>query len=99
MGQWPTILLVLDSVITVVETRPFMKAAADLMTDREREGFISFIARYPASGAIVKGSGGVRKARWAAKGRGKSGGVRVIYYYHSQAVPLFLLRGCSKINS
>ena len=41
----------------------------------------------------MKGTGGIRKLRWSAQGRGKSGGVRVIYYHHNhnQSMPLFLL--------
>jgi len=39
----------------------------------------------------MQGTGGIRKLRWSAQGRGKSGGVRVIYYYHNKTVPLFLL--------
>ena len=39
----------------------------------------------------MKGTGGIRKLRWAGGGKGKSGGVRVIYYYHDQRIPLYLL--------
>lgn len=39
----------------------------------------------------MQGTGGIRKLRWAAQGKGKSGGVRVIYYYHNETIPLFLL--------
>jgi hypothetical protein len=39
----------------------------------------------------MQGTGGIRKLRWSAQGRGKSGGVRVIYYCHNDVVPLFLL--------
>ena len=39
----------------------------------------------------MQGTGGIRKLRWSAQGEGKSGGVRVIYYYHNEAIPLFLL--------
>jgi mRNA-degrading endonuclease RelE of RelBE toxin-antitoxin system len=45
----------------------------------------------PEAGDLVPESGGIRKLRWAAKGKGKSGGVRVIYYFHSEALPVFLL--------
>ena len=38
----------------------------------------------------MRGTGGVRKLRWAASGRGKRGGARVIYYYHSEDMPIFL---------
>ena len=39
----------------------------------------------------MQGTGGIRKLRWSAHGKGKSGGVRVIYYYHDGTMPLFLL--------
>ena len=41
-------------------------------------------------------TGGVRKIRWGLAGRGKRGGVRVIYYYHSERLPLFLLTAYPK---
>ena len=43
------------------------------------------------AGNIMQGTGGIRKLRWAAKGKGKSGGVIIIYYYHNESIPLFLL--------
>jgi hypothetical protein len=45
----------------------------------------------PRAGVLLDGTGGVRKLRWGRQGQGKSGGVRVIYYYHSEARPLYLL--------
>ncbi len=39
----------------------------------------------------MQGTGGIRKLRWSAKSKGKSGGVRIIYYYHSESMPVFLL--------
>ena len=67
-------------VFTVIETPVFTKKAADLLSEVEREEFAVFISQNPTSGSVVKGSGGVRKIRWARSGSGKSGGVRVIYY-------------------
>ena len=67
-------------VFTVIETPVFTKKAADLLSEVEREEFAAFISQNPTSGSVVKGSGGVRKIRWARSGSGKSGGVRVIYY-------------------
>ena len=46
---------------------------------------------HPVDGDLIEGTGGVRKLRWGRDGRGKSGGVRVIYYFHSEAMPLYLL--------
>lgn len=50
----------------------------------------------PKAGEIVPETGGVRKVRWALQGRGKRGGARVIYYYHNERLPVFLLAAYSK---
>lgn len=39
----------------------------------------------------MEGTGGVRKLRWKIENKGKSGGVRIVYYYHNEKIPLFLL--------
>jgi len=46
-------------------------------------GLQSYLLQHPESGKVVPGSGGIRKVRWATTGRGKSGGVRIIYYFKS----------------
>ncbi len=77
--------------MTIVDTREFQRRAATRMSEQERQDFIIFIAGYPENGALMRGTGGVRKSRWGAGARGKSGGVRIIYYYHSSDIPIFLL--------
>lgn len=57
---------------------------------------INYLAAHPQAGAIMQGTGGIRKFRWASGNKGKSGGVRVIYYYHNETMPLFLLSLFSK---
>ncbi|WP_344806759.1 type II toxin-antitoxin system RelE/ParE family toxin [Allohahella marinimesophila] len=52
---------------------------------------ISHLAEFPKSGVLIRGAGGIRKLRWARPGGGKSGGFRVIYYYHDERLPLYLL--------
>ena len=52
---------------------------------------VDFLAANPTEGDEIPGLGGIRKVRFAAKGEGKSGGVRVIYYYHDDAVSLYAL--------
>lgn len=44
----------------------------------------------------MEGSGGIRKLRWARSGRGKSGGIRVIYYFYDETMPLYLLTAFGK---
>ena len=77
--------------MTVVETARFLKDAKPLMPDSEREGLVVFVGANPEAGEIIAETGGERKIRWALAGRGKRGGARVIYYYHNQRLPLFLL--------
>ncbi len=54
-------------------------------------GLQGFLVRHPETGKVIPGSGGVRKLRWGAAGKGKSGGVRVIYYYKKQDSEIWLL--------
>jgi hypothetical protein len=77
--------------MTVVETPFFLRKAADLIDDSERSELVAILAANPEAGDVIAETGGVRKIRWAASGRGKRGGVRVIYYFHSESLPLFLL--------
>jgi hypothetical protein len=83
-------------VFTVIETPVFSRKADGLLTDSEREDLAVFISQNPASGAVVRGSGGVRKVRWARSGSGKSGGIRVIYYNLLQDEEIWLLTLYSK---
>lgn len=52
---------------------------------------ITHLAANPKAGDLIQGTGGIRKLRWGRSGGGKSGGVRIIHYFHSDALPLYLL--------
>ncbi len=78
-------------MITVVETASFVTDAKGCMADDERTEAINMIAANPECGDVVTGGGGIRKVRFAIGGKGKSGGVRIIYYFHNERVPVFLL--------
>lgn len=73
-------------MITIAETEPYRKKAAKFLSEEERNELIAYLSEHPASGAIVQGTNGVRKLRWA-----RSGGYRIIYYFHSEIMPLYLL--------
>lgn len=77
--------------ITMVETPTFRNKAERLLTHEERHELILHLATNPEAGAVMRGTGGVRKVRWARTGEGKSGGYRVVYFYHDGSVPLFML--------
>jgi hypothetical protein len=76
---------------TVVETPPYLADAERLFSAEERDTVVDIVSAEPRSGVVIPGSGGVRKLRVAASGRGKRGGARVIYLFGGNDVPVFLL--------
>lgn len=76
---------------TVVETLEFRSNVSRVLSDVERVALIDFVAGNPMAGEVMPGTGGARKLRWAAKGKGKSGGARVITFYSGPTVPVFLM--------
>jgi hypothetical protein len=78
-------------MITVAETAPFLRQAAKLWSDDDRAAFVDFIAANPDAGDIIPDTGGLRKIRWTRPGIGTRGGVRVLYFYHDDLMPLYLL--------
>lgn len=68
------------SHLTVAETDDFSKIWRSYWTQEEYDRFKDHISQNPEEGDVVEGSHGLRKIRWSTKGRGKSGGVRIIYY-------------------
>jgi hypothetical protein len=77
--------------ITVVETPEFLSAMRKLMTEEQRTVLVDYLAYNPTAGDLIQGTGGVRKLRWGLEERGKRGGARVIYFFHSADTPLFVL--------
>ncbi len=76
---------------TVVETPEFIRQAKECMDDKTRNNFIDYIGKNPLAGEVITGTGGARKVRWQMDAHsGKRGGVRVIYYYHDQDMPIYL---------
>ena len=77
--------------MTVAETAPFVRQAAKLWTEDDRNAFVDFIAANPDAGDVIPDTGGLRKVRWSRAGTGKRGGVGIIYFYHDDSMPLYLL--------
>ena len=83
--------MTIQSLLTVVETPSFLKDSKKLLNDEEREELVNYLSSDPKAGILVKGTGGIRKVRWAQEDSGKSGAYRVIYFFHSMEIPLFIL--------
>ena len=81
---------------TVVETPTFSRQADKLFRENEKRELIDLLAASPLAGDEIPGTGGVRKLRFAASGRGKRGGARVIYYYLDDAMPVYALLAYAK---
>lgn len=78
-------------LVTVVEMSTFVRDSHGELGEEELEELKAYVAANPEAGTVIKRTGGVRKLRWAASGKGKRGGGRVIYYFHSEIMPLFLI--------
>ena len=82
---------------TVIETPGFLRDAKRAgLTEAERTAIVTHLAGRPDAGAEIPGSGGARKVRFAGRGRGKSGGYRVVTFYSGETVPVFLLNVFAK---
>ena len=79
-----------------IETSKFTEILPDYLSDDDYRGLQSYLLQKPDAGAIVKGTGGVRKVRWASAGKGKSGGVRAIYYWKKSEHEIWMLTMYSK---
>ena len=78
-------------VLTFVETKLFTRLVHDYLSDDEYGRLQQALIVSPEAGRLVRGSGGVRKLRWGVEGRGKSGGVRVIYYSRPKEGQIWML--------
>lgn len=79
------------AMYTFIETKLFSRLIVDYMTDDDYAALQCHLAVHPESGDVIQGSGGVRKMRWAGTGRGKRGGLRVIYYLRTRQGQIWLL--------
>lgn len=77
--------------MVIVETRGFTARICDLLQDEDYRLLQLELVRNPEAGRLVAGTGGLRKLRWAASGRGKRGGARVIYFWHRKSQHLLML--------
>ena len=77
--------------MVIVETPVFTKRVIAILSDDKYRLLQMHLINKPDAGKVIKGSGGLRKLRWSAKGHGKSGGVRIIYYWFAAQGTILLL--------
>ena len=82
-----------------VELTPFVAFRKEYWTDEDLRAMQNILLVAPDAGDLIRGSGGLRKLRWSAQGRGKRGGARVIYYWHVPGDRIYLIYGYVKSKS
>jgi hypothetical protein len=82
--------------ITVLQLPKFKAEATDLIGADGIDAVAAYLAEHPDAGDVIPGVGGVRKLRWAARGKGKRGGARIVYLYVVIAGRVYLLRCYAK---
>ncbi len=78
-------------MFSFIETRLFSRLVSEYLSDEEYAKLQQTLIDDPAAGDLISGSGGIRKLRWKGSGRGKSGGVRVIYYARGKQGEIWML--------
>jgi hypothetical protein len=79
-----------------VETPIFTKVIERLVSDEDYRGLQIALMLRPEQGPVIRGGGGLRKVRWARPGGGKSGGLRVIYYWAAAEEAFYMLYAYAK---
>jgi len=80
----------------IIETSVFTRKIKELLSDEEYGELQFALVQYPDLGNVIPQSGGIRKVRWAGSGRGKRGGIRVIYYWQVSEHQIYMLLAYAK---
>ena len=81
-----------------LETAIFTKRVKDLLRDEEYRALQIALLLRPEQGPMIKGGAGLRKVRWAPRGIGKRGGIRVIYYWRPDERVFYMLFAYGKVE-
>ncbi len=82
---------ILFSMITIAELPSYINKIEKAMSRDEQDDIKSYLAINPEAGDLIEGTGGIRKLRWAIGNKGKSSGIRVIYYFYNKSIPLYII--------
>ena len=82
----------------VFSTRAYERAIRKLLGEEARREMEDAIVAAPDAAPVIRGTGGIRKLRWAGSGRGKRGGIRTIYFYHANPTAIYLLTAYAKAD-
>lgn len=85
-----------NRTVVFVETKLFTHLVKEYLIDDEYKELQQYIMENPEVGDLIRGGGGIRKVRWSRRGIGKSGGVRVIYYWAKTREEIYMLTIYSK---
>ena len=85
-----------SSDVVFIEAPIFSNKVYDYLNEDEYAALQWTLAVRPETGEVIPGSGGLRKIRWSAKGRGKRGGTRIIYYFQKENGEIWLKTICAK---
>lgn len=78
-------------MLTIIETKLFTSLVQQYLSDDEYSALQQALVTRPDAGDLIRGSGGVRKLRWGVAGRGKRGGIRVVYHLRSRQDEIWML--------
>ncbi len=84
--------------VRVFATKTYERAIRKLMSEADRHAIEAAIVADPTAAPVIRGTGGIRKLRWAGSGRGKRGGVRTIYFHQSEPETIYLLTAYAKAD-
>ena len=88
--------LTYSCAMIIKETSIFTKIILDILPDDHYRLLQEALIKNPESGSVIKGSGGIRKVRWSTGNKGKSGGMRVIYYWMATKQQIYMLYAYTK---
>ena len=85
--------------MVIVETHVFTRLICNLLSDEELRRLQLALMLRPGQGPLVPGGSGLRKLRWGQSGRGKRGGLRILYYWDAEADRLYMIYVYEKTKS